>query len=144
MQYCCFLPSWHFTSAMATHLATSVEFSCTVEVDHLENLGHTYWKANNSAIRCAVSHRNAHQFGSDKDNCGPFTAWLKKQGNNSYFSIFTTIATTNLNNSLVQCLSPDHRPDNPDLVGSDTVKIIGQYRWCSSFSHFVDLTPVLT
>ena len=116
-----------FTSPWPVCAGEHIEFSCTVEDDHLD-LGHTYWRANNASIRCAVPHRNVHQYGSATDNCGPFTAWLKKQGNNSYFSNFTTIATTDLNNSLVQCLSPDHRPDNPDLVGSDTVKIIGQYR----------------
>ena len=62
----------------------------------------------------------------------PFTALLKKnkQGNNIYISNFTAIATTDLNISLVQCLGPNRRPDNPDLVGSDTIQIIGQYRLC--------------
>ena len=49
----------------------------------------------------------------------------KKQGNNIYISNFTAIATTDLNISLVQCLGPNRRPDNPDLVGSDTIQIIG-------------------
>ena len=76
---------------------------------------------------CAVPHSVAYQFGSDTDNCGPFTALLKKkQTKKQQFSNFTAIATTDLNNSLVQCLSSYHQPNKTDLVGSDTIKIIGQ------------------
>lgn len=128
-----FCDSTSFTSSWPVCAGERVQFSCTVEDYDLENLGNTYWRTTNSSFNCSVSHRIAHRYGSYKDICGPFTAWLKKQGNNSYFSNFTAIATTDLNNSLVQCLGPNHRSDNLDLVGRDTIKITGQFVWFPFF-----------
>lgn len=132
----CFCDGTSFTSPWPVCAGEHVQFSCTVEDYDLENHGHTYWRTTNSSIRCSVSHRIAHQYGSATDKCGPFTAWLKKQGNNSYFSNFTAIATTDLNNSLVQCLGPNHRgrKNTEDLVGNDTIKIIGQQVMCKFVS----------
>jgi len=54
-----------------------------------------------------------------------FTAQLYFEGvgNSCYFSSFTAIARTELNNSVVQCLGPSET----HFVGSDTLRIIGQY-----------------
>ena len=137
LQYCCSLPSWHFTSVMAIHLChpgQSVQGNVSSLAAQLRTISlrtlviPTGGQITQQSDTCAVPHSVAYQFGSDTDNCGPFTASLKKnkQRNNRYFSNFTAIATTDLNNSLVQCLSPYHQPNKTDLVGSDTIKIIGQ------------------
>ena len=124
-----------FTPSRPVCPGEQVQFNCTVVDDGRPNPGYTFW--NNSAVReiCVFSHF----LGRDRipDQCGPFTAQLHLEGLGSscYFSSFTAIARTELNNSLVQCLGPSVS----HLVGSDTLKIIGlcnEYTACKLVRAF--------
>ena len=87
-------------------------------------------KTPQSDLQCHTMTGMHNNLGVIQIIVGPPLLGSKKQGNNIYFSNFTAIATTDLNNLLGQCLGPNRQLDNPDLVGSDTIKIIGQYRLC--------------
>ena len=110
-----------FTPSQPVCPGERVQFNCTVVDDGQPIHGYTFWNISTVRRICVL----AHFLRSDQDQCGLFTAqlYLEGVGSSCYFSSFTAIARTELNNSVVQCLGPSET----HLVGSDTLRIIGQY-----------------
>ena len=108
-----------FTPSQPVCPGERVQFNCTVVDDGQPIHGYTFWRVNNSAVKeiCFLSHFLRR----DMDQCDPFIAQLHGSQSNCYFSTLTANARVDLNTSLVQCFGPNEN----DLVGSDTLQIVG-------------------
>ena len=97
-------------------------------------MGATEWRLPNGT--CDDSIISLNQFGSCSDadgTCGPFSAANDgSDGTNCLVSSLTVTATTDLNNTLIQCSNVDLL-NNPTEVGSAVFTIAG---WWSTVTFF--------
>ena len=77
---------------------------------------------NATADECALVHILAFH----DDTCGPFSAALGAKDGDCFPSALTVNATTDLDNTFVQCFGPT--PDTQ--VGNGTLKIVGEWQCC--------------
>ena len=74
--------------------------------------------ANTTAEECALVHVLVFH----DDTCGPFSAALGAQDGDCFPSTLTVTATTDLDNTFVECVGPT--PDTQ--VGNGTLQVVGE------------------
>ena len=128
--YTIFTDAQSFTCSVGSGGACPVAFCPGDEVTHTCDvgtlMGATEWRLLNGT--CDDSVISLNQFGSCSDadgTCGPFSAANDgSDGTNCLVSSLTVTATTDLNNTLIQCSNVDLL-NNPTGVGSAVFTIAG-------------------